>query len=114
VIWQGMKGLTEAGWPLNKWQFDSQFVLASWQTGAHRLSARAERFSTTHVRSTYRRANSDGGNAWTAAYGYQFSERWSLMAESLWIRSRLPSRARLGAPVQASERQLQLALRLEL
>jgi hypothetical protein len=114
VIWQGMRGRTQAGWPSNQWRFASQFLLASWQRGPHRLSGRAERFSTTHVRSTFGRRNSDDGSAWTVAYGYEFSQRWSLMAEGLWVRSRLPRRVATGAPVFAAERQLQLALRLEL
>lgn len=114
VIWQGMRGTTKAQAPLNKWHFDSQFILASRQQGPHRLSARAERFSTRHVQSTLGVSNSDTGSAWTAAYSYEFSRRWSVVAESLWIRSSLPLRAVRGAPVTASERQLQLALRLEL
>jgi hypothetical protein len=36
------------------------------------------------------------------------------MAEGLWIRGRLPLRRTLGEPVFASERQLQLAVRLDL
>jgi len=114
VIWQYMRGITEAGEVLNKWYFGSQFVLASWQTGAHRLSARAERFATRQVASSRGSANNDHGNAWTAAYGYQISSHWSVMAEGLWIRSRLPLRRALREPVFASERQLQLSVRLDL
>ncbi len=114
LIWQYMRGITEAGAVLNKWYFGSQFLLASWQTGPHRLSARVERFATRQVASAYGSFNNDDGSARTVAYGYQFSQRWSAMAEGLWIRSRLPLRRALGEPVFASERQLQVAVRLEL
>ncbi len=113
-VWQGMKGITEAQSPVTSWRFDSQFLLASFSTGPHRLSVRRDRFSTEHYLSSLGFANSDEGTAWTAAYGYEFSARWSLMAEGLWIRSRLPLRVALGATPSASERQVQLALRLEL
>jgi hypothetical protein len=114
LVWQYMRGITEAGEVLNKWYFGSQFVLASWQTGPHRLSARAERFGTRQVASSRGSANNDHGNAWTAAYGYQISAHWSVIAEGLWIRSRLPLRRALREPVFASERQLQLSVRLDL
>ena len=114
LIWQGMRGTTAAQQPLNKWLFDSQFGLVSWHRGAHRLSARGERFSTDHVVTTFGASNSDRGSAWTAAYTRELSTRASLTLEQLWIRSRLPLRASLGEPVLAAERQLQLALRLEL
>jgi hypothetical protein len=114
LIWQSMRGITEVGEVLNKWYFHSQFLLASWQTGPNRLSVRADRFTTRQVASAFGNFNNDDGSAWTAAYGYRFSPRWSAMLEGLWIRSRLPLRRALGEPVFASERQLQLALRLDL
>jgi hypothetical protein len=113
-IWQGMRGITEAQSPTNTWLFDSQFVLASFAHGAHRLSARAERFSTSHVASTFGFSNSQRGSAWTAAWTLELSPRTSVAMEGLWLRSRLPARAALGAPTNASERQLQLALRMDL
>lgn len=113
-IWQGMRGITEAQEPLNKWLFDSQFGLVSWQRGANRLSVRGERFSTDQVATTFGLNNSDHGSAWTAAYTRELSPRASVVLEKLWIRSRLPLRVALGEPVTVSERQLQLALRLEL
>jgi hypothetical protein len=109
-----MRGITAAGRVLNKWYFNSRFLLASWQTGAHRVSLRTERFSTRQVATAYGNYNNDDGSAFTAAYGYQFSARWSAMAEGLWIRGRLPLRRALGEPVFASERQLQLSVRLDL
>jgi hypothetical protein len=114
VIWQGMKGRTDAQSPVNSWRFQSQFALVSWTDHPHRLSLRAERFSTTHYRTSFGIFNSDDGSAWTAAYGYEFTSRLSAMLEGLWIRSQLPLRAASGQPLSASERQLQLALRLEL
>jgi hypothetical protein len=114
IIWQGMRGITEAQLPTNTWYFDSHFLLASWQHGAHRLSARAERFSTDHAVTTFGIRNSDRGSAWTAAWTWEFTPRTSLVVESLWIRSELPLRVAVAAPVSASEHQLQLALRLEL
>ncbi|MET0293168.1 MAG: hypothetical protein ABW136_12475 [Steroidobacteraceae bacterium] len=114
VIWQGMKGITEAQSPINSWRFQSQFLLGSYTRGPHRVSLRADEFSTEHYHSTFGAFNSDDGSAWTAAYGYEFSPRFSVMVESLWIRSRLPFRALFNSPVAASERQLQLAFRVDL
>jgi len=114
IIAQAMRGITEVGEVRSKWYFHSRFLLASWQTGPHRLSVRTESFSTRQVATAYGSYNDDDGSAFTAAYGYEFSTRWSVMAEGLWIRGRLPLRRALAEPVFASERQLQLAVRLDL
>jgi hypothetical protein len=58
--------------------------------------------------------NFDNGHAATLAWSFEFKQRWTLIAEAMRVRSDLGSRRWVGAPVPATERQLQLALRLEL
>lgn len=113
-IWQGMRGITEVDLPTMTWYFDSQFLLASWQRGPHRLTARAERFSTDHAVTFYPVANSQDGHAFTAAWSWDVAPRTQLVLEQLWITSRLPLRVSTRQPVALSERTLQLALRVDL
>jgi hypothetical protein len=58
--------------------------------------------------------NTDRGHAWTFAYQRELNKHWSVVLEALQIDSRLALRAQIGEPVAARERELQLALRLQL
>jgi hypothetical protein len=94
-------------------EFHSAFVLLSWQRGADRLSARYDGFEMHQTRSDDF-FNNDRGHAWTFAYERELNKSWSVVVEALQIDSRLAARAQIGQPVAAVERELQLALRLQL
>jgi len=116
LIWQRLQGRTEVGaqLPPNRWLFDTEFLLASFNYSRHRLTARYDDFRVNQAVSYFGSLNRDRGHAVTVAYGFRFNEHWSAMAESLLIDSMLRSRRWIGAPQQATERQLQVALRFEL
>jgi hypothetical protein len=116
LMWQRLTGRTYigAGSPPNCWLFDSDYLLASWLHGANRLTARADRFYMQQNVSYFDFYHYDRGHALTLAWLYEFNPKLTLIAEALQVKSDLASRAWLGAPESARERQLQLALRLEL
>jgi hypothetical protein len=58
--------------------------------------------------------NRDGGHALTAAWFHTLGPRLTLAAEWLQLHDQLAARAQVHEPLRAAERQLQLALRLEL
>jgi hypothetical protein len=112
-ISQWMRGFTSVedddGISLDTWQFHAAFALASWQHGANRLSARYDRFTTSEPE-----YGGQDGHAWTFAYIYQFNERWNVALEALNIYTVNAARVLVDEPLAASERELQLAVRLEL
>jgi hypothetical protein len=117
-ISQRLHGVTYAGEnaaeQYNTWYYDSAFGLVSWSRGPHRLSARYDRFKMRQTVTLFGFYGADDGHAWTAAYAYQIDDRWSVMLEDLQIDSEMPARRSLNEPVAASERELQLAVKLEL
>jgi hypothetical protein len=97
------------------WNFASEFLLASWSSGPNRLSARYDRFDTQQIASAGDEAGyGDHGHAWTFAYRRDIDRHWSATLELLQINSRFPPRLDFGAPAAAVERELELALRLQL
>jgi hypothetical protein len=121
LIAQQLRGTTEfgrlapPGGPENYWKFDASYVLASWQHGAERFSARYDDFAMRQTVSWFFGFyNRDSGHALTAAWFHTLGPRLTLMAEWLELRDTLASRAQIAAPLGASERQLQLGLRVEL
>jgi len=126
LITQWLHGRTYAGTdlPVNAWSFDSEFLLASWQRGAMRYSARYDRFASIqtgsnfldYVNDTY---YGDHGHAWTLCAARRINEHWSATLEGIEVQSWVAQRAipvdygGLGASANATERQWQLALRYE-
>ncbi|HEY6452349.1 MAG TPA: hypothetical protein VIX87_07100 [Steroidobacteraceae bacterium] len=98
------------------WNFAAEFVLASWQRGADRLTARYDRFDMDQTPAPIAGAFSynDHGHAFTVAYEREINRHLSLALEVLQINSSLTSRLELGEPAGATERQLELAVRLQL
>jgi hypothetical protein len=115
--WQHLQGNTSfnAGATLTAsyWHFDSDYLLASWLYGKHRLTARADTYWMQQSASTYFFYNHDTGNAYLLAWLYNFHPRLTLVAEALRVSSDLKFRQLIGAPVEAVEHQYQLALRAE-
>ena len=97
------------------WNFSSEFLLASWSYGANHLSGRYDRFDMTELASPEdEEGYSDHGHAWTFAYQRDLNRHLSLALEFLQIDSRYPVRTEIGEPVSAAERELELAVRLQL
>jgi hypothetical protein len=124
VISQWMSGRTcvygsqepaEYGDELYCWHFDSEFLLLSWQLGADRLSGRFDRFEM-HQSSPADQpgAYMDRGHSWMFAYQHDLNRHVSAALEFLQIDSSLNERLEIGAPAAASEREIELALRLQL
>jgi hypothetical protein len=113
-MWQRLQGRTYIGTaPPNTWLFDADYLLASWKYHAQRISLRYDRFWMKQTVTNFGFYNHDYGHAFTAAWLYEFNRHVTVVAESLEIDSDLGSRLWVGAPQDARERQLQLALRLE-
>lgn len=95
-----------------KWEFDSQFLLASYEWHGNRLTLRRDWFNMQQTKGMG--SGSDSGHAWTVAAGRTFGVHWSAMLEGLWVDSRFPSRAGIGAQVAARESSVTLSLRYAL
>jgi hypothetical protein len=91
-----------------RWRFDSTFGLISKSFGAHRLSARYDRFDS-HMSGD---DDADKGHAVTAAYFFEPNDRWRFAIEWLRILSAVDGRTYLGlANIAATETQFELSLR---
>jgi hypothetical protein len=98
------------------WNFESEFLLLSWQYGANRLSGRYDRFDMHQseplddIDDGYR----DQGHAWTFAYQRDVNRYLSVALEFIQVDSRLNERLEFNLPESAVEREFELALRLHL
>ena len=81
--------------------------------GADRLSARYGGFEM-HQTLSDDFFNSNRGHACTLAYERELRHAWSVVLEALQIDSTLAARVQIGEPLAAVERELQLAMRLQL
>ena len=95
------------------YEFHAVYLLVSWQRGPDRLSARYDGFEM-HQTLSDDFFNNNRGHAWTLAYERELSHAWSVVLEALQIDSSLAARVQIGEPVAAVERELQLAIRLQL
>jgi len=120
AISQWLHGRTYAGnvAPVNAWSYDAEFLLLSWRHGATRLSARYDRFATHQTTSDFYEYVDlyfgDRGHAWTLACDRQLNAHWNIALEGIELSSWVAQRALIGAAPQATERQLQLAVRYAL
>jgi hypothetical protein len=115
VISQWLRGKTCVVSQSICWDFASEFLLASWSSGPNRLTARYDRFDMTQIASEEDEDGySDHGHAWTFGYRRDINRHWSATLEFLQIDSVFPLRGDFGAPSAAVERELELAVRLQL
>jgi hypothetical protein len=97
------------------WSFESEFLLLSWQLGPTRLSGRYERFDMHQsVPSGAPDGYRDQGHAWTFACERAFNRYLSVALEFIQADTSLNERLEFGLPQGATERELELALRLHL
>ncbi|MEO8466986.1 MAG: hypothetical protein ABI640_16750 [Gammaproteobacteria bacterium] len=92
--------------------FEAHYVLVTKLLGKHRITLRRDSFAVIDRDGVPRDDNSDAGEAWTLAYRYERSARWSLGAEWLGINSWHPAWQYLGLPTRASEELFQVRLSL--
>ena len=85
-----------------EWKFSSTFALVSRGFGKHRISARADWFSTDHYETSDPPGLKESGSALTAGYSYERDQHWNFAAELMEIRG------------DFAERQLQLQVRYRL
>ena len=85
-----------------EWKFSSTFALVSRGFGKHRISARADWFSTDHYETSDPPGLKESGSALTAGYSYERDQHWNFAVEVMEIRS------------DFAERQLQLQVRYRL
>jgi hypothetical protein len=94
------------------WKFDSSFLLASYERGKLRLTARRDWFGMRQTKGMG--SNHQSGSAWTLAAIGTLDEHWSVAAESLWVDSTLEYRNEINQPPHAAEHSLQLSVRYAL
>jgi hypothetical protein len=110
VLAQAFAGDTSIGsGTLSTTDFDSAFVLASYDIGDWRLSARAEAFET---RTAGFSVMDEDGHAFTAALLWAARDWLRLGAELLAIDSRRAERLLQGAPANVGDSQFQLSARV--
>lgn len=118
-IAQWLHGRTwdDAELPSNAWSYDSEYLLASYRTGAMRYSARYDRFWMLQTSSTFIQYTgfylADRGHAWTLAVTRDLGEHWSAVLEGVRVDSWTAARTFTGEARQQRENQLQLAIRYE-
>ena len=104
--------------PDNAWSYDAEFLLLSWKHGSTRLSARYDRFASRQTSSNFYDYvdlyYGDRGHAWTVACDRQLNAHWNIALEGIELSSWVAQRALIGEAPQATERQLQLAVRYAL
>jgi hypothetical protein len=93
-------------------EFDAQFALLTRAFENHRVSVRYDHFEITESDSTEEDNNSEKGHAWTLHYQYSFSDKISIAAEWLSIKTHRCSWEYYDVPTTATERQSQLTLKL--
>lgn len=119
VIVQGMRGDTEVG-PQGTGQglflaeYWSYFALASRKLGRNRFTVRYDRMRVDTVRGQQLFDSAQDATGWTVAYLFDVNQRWQFAVEALQISGWLRQRAVLGIQPEATEEQLQVAVRLTL
>ena len=93
-------------------EFDSKFVLLTRRFDRHRLSLRYDNFEVTQNDSTPEDNNPEDGLVWTASYRYALSDRVSLAAEWLSIKTHHCAWVYYDIAPTATERQFQLSVML--
>ena len=109
--WLGGETIIEPESGYESWEYSATFALISKAIGPHRVSVRADWFDVDHYETSYPPGDRESGSAWTAGYSFERDEHWNFAVEALQIRSDVSSRAWIGEPANATERQLQVQVR---
>lgn len=117
LIAQWMSGSTVMGPVINgahvvDVEYDSYFLLLTRNFGKHRVSARYDNFDMTQNDTTPEDNNPEYGLAWTASYQYGLSDKVTLAAEWLGIKTHRCALVYYGLSPDVVEKQAQLTLQL--
>ncbi len=117
LITQWMRGSTVMGPVMNgahavDVEYESKFLLLTRKMDKHRFSLRYDNFDVSQNDQTPEDNNPENGMVWTASYRYAHSERVSLAAEWLSIKTHHCGWAYYDIEPTATEKQLQLSLML--
>ena len=93
-------------------EYDSYFALLTRSFDKHRISARYDHFDVTQNDATPEDNNTENGHAWTVNCQYSFSDKVSLAAEWLSIKTHHCGWIYYGIPPTETETQTQVTLRL--
>ncbi len=117
LLFQWMTGSTVMGSVVNGIRdldadFDSMYLMLTRAYNRHRFSLRYDKFAVTDNDQTLQDDNSEDGDAWTLAYFYEYSDKVSIGAESLSIKTDRFSWQYYGLDTTRTEKQFQLSIRL--
>lgn len=87
------------------------FLLASYEWGAQRVTARFDHFGTHQTSGFYGQPVDDDGHAWTLGWSRSLGDNWRLAAEWLRVDSVFPPRLDVPEAAARSDREVQLSLR---
>lgn len=119
LVAQWMRGTTVMGPMLNgryvvDTGFASNFALLTKRLGNHRISLRYDDFEVEDYDFVPLDDSAETGHAWTAAYGFDHTERLSWRLEWLEVDTVKASWAYFGLPERSTERMLQMRLSFRL
>ncbi len=117
VLAQWMKGTTVMGPVVNgahmvDVEFDSNYTMLTKAFENHRLSARYDHFEVSQNDQTPEDNNPEYGHVWTFAYLYDFSDKITLGAEYLAIKTHHCGWTYYGVDPTLTEKQVQISARL--
>lgn len=92
--------------------YDSYFALLTRAFGKHRLTARYDHFDVTQNDEIPEDNNTDNGHAWTLNYQYSYSDTITLATEWLSIKTHHCGWMYYGLSPTATERQLQVTVKM--
>jgi hypothetical protein len=93
-------------------EYYSYFALLTRTFANHRVSVRYDHFDVSQNDQTFEDNNPENGHAWTLAYQYSFSDKFTLATEWLSIKTHHCAWVYYGISPTATERQTQVTLRL--
>jgi hypothetical protein len=97
------------------WNFDSEYLLLSWQLGPNRISSRYDRFDMHQSVPVYDADGyRDNGHAWMLSYQRDINAHFAVAVEFLQVDSNLNERLEFGNPETAREHEFELVLRAQL
>jgi hypothetical protein len=116
LIVQWLKGWTDVGpGAHDRWVFETAFALVAQDVGQHRFAARYDDFRTRQTATIFPGPwGRERGDAFTFAWTWRWNKHVELTTEWLRIDSFYNKRARLGEAPDATERSLQMAVKLSL
>ena len=91
-------------------EYDSYFLLLTREFGKHRVSARYDNFDMSQNDDTDEDQNPEYGLAWTLGYRFSFSNKFSLAAEWLSIKTHRCAYEYYDLDETVTETQFQLTL----